>query len=85
MIFKRIFTRNSNRKKHFIYLFQEPKISDFSPKNGIESGDTTITIKGSDIGFEGQNRYKISFYDDTFPIECRYSNMYGADSLLQFG
>ncbi|OPL33667.1 hypothetical protein AM593_01892, partial [Mytilus galloprovincialis] len=48
----------------------EPKILDFSPKNGIQYGDTTITIKGSDIGFEGQKRYKISFYDETFPIEC---------------
>ncbi|XP_071160120.1 plexin-B2-like [Mytilus edulis] len=28
---------------------------------GIVAGNTTVTIIGSDIGFEGQNRYNISF------------------------
>ncbi|CAG2229170.1 PLXNA [Mytilus edulis] len=61
---------NKSSSDSIYFSFKEPKISDFSPKNGIQSGDTTITIKGSDIGFEGQKDIKISFYDETFPIEC---------------
>ncbi|XP_071176446.1 uncharacterized protein [Mytilus edulis] len=52
------------------FTFKEPEISKFSPKKGILSGNTTVTIMGQDIGFEGQNRYNISFCDDEICIKC---------------
>ncbi|CAG2187327.1 PLXNB [Mytilus edulis] len=52
------------------FTFKEPKITYFSPKKGILSGNTTVTIHGQNIGFEGQNRYNISFCDDKVCIKC---------------
>ncbi|CAC5384283.1 unnamed protein product [Mytilus coruscus] len=52
------------------FSFQTPTISKFFPKNGIQSGNTTVTITGHNISYEGQNRYNISFYDNTTRIEC---------------
>ncbi|CAC5360076.1 PLXNA [Mytilus coruscus] len=57
----------------YVDISGEPKIIEFSPTKGILSGNTTITIMGLDIGFEGQNRYNISFCDDVFCIECSES------------
>lgn len=45
----------------------------FSPNQGILSGKTTVIITGKHIGFQGPNRYFISFCDDKTCIECRYT------------
>ncbi|XP_052080748.1 plexin-B2-like isoform X2 [Mytilus californianus] len=52
------------------YSFKELMIQEFSPKKGIVAGDTTVTIIGINIGFEGQNRYNISFCDIETCIQC---------------
>ncbi|CAC5387616.1 PLXNB [Mytilus coruscus] len=54
----------------YVEVSGKPTILDFSPKKGIISGGTTLSIRGVDIGFEGQNRYKISFCDNEICIEC---------------
>ncbi|XP_052080994.1 plexin-B2-like [Mytilus californianus] len=53
------------------FSYKESMMLEFSPKKGIVSGDTTVTISGDDIGFEGQNRYNISFCFDEDCQECR--------------
>ncbi|XP_063418249.1 plexin-B2-like [Mytilus trossulus] len=50
------------------FSYKEPSIFEFSPKRGIVSGDTIITISGDNIGFEESNRYHISFCVDG---DCR--------------
>ncbi|VDI66849.1 Hypothetical predicted protein [Mytilus galloprovincialis] len=52
------------------YSFKEPKLHEVSPMKGIVAGNTTVTIIGSDIGFEGQNRYNISFCNIETCLPC---------------
>ncbi|XP_052080277.1 hepatocyte growth factor receptor-like isoform X2 [Mytilus californianus] len=52
------------------FTFKVPKILEFLPKKGILSGNTTVTIRGLNIDFEGQSRYNISFCDDVFCLKC---------------
>lgn len=56
----------------YFILFQEAMISEFSPKKGVVSGGTTVVIEGSELEFEGQNRYNISFCNIYTCIQCRY-------------
>ncbi|CAC5360073.1 PLXNA [Mytilus coruscus] len=72
-IFVTVNANNYSDLNTIYFTFKEPKIFKFSPKKGILSGNTTVTIKGQDIGFEGQNRYNIFFCDDVFCIECSES------------
>ncbi|VDI53184.1 Hypothetical predicted protein, partial [Mytilus galloprovincialis] len=59
----------------FVDIGGEPKLIHFRPGKGILSGNTAILISGVDIGFEGQNRYKIALCDDVFRIECSESQI----------
>ncbi|XP_052080598.1 plexin-B1-like [Mytilus californianus] len=52
------------------FSYQNSTILEFSPTKSFISGNTTVTIKGPNIGFEGQNRYNISFCDMYNCIEC---------------
>ncbi|CAG2205779.1 PLXNA [Mytilus edulis] len=44
----------------------------FFPRKGITSGNTTITITGQNITFEGPNRYNISLCENDSCITCRF-------------
>ncbi|CAC5406190.1 PLXND [Mytilus coruscus] len=52
------------------FSYKNSAILEFSPTKSFISGNTTVTIKGPNIGFEGQNRYNISFCDMYNCIEC---------------
>ncbi|CAC5383463.1 PLXNA [Mytilus coruscus] len=61
---------NTSNSSNFSFTFKDPEISKFAPQKGILSGGTIVTITGRNIAFEGNNRYNISFYDNTNRIEC---------------
>ncbi|XP_076112604.1 plexin-B1-like isoform X2 [Mytilus galloprovincialis] len=61
---------NKSNSSSFSFTFKDPDISKFSPKKGILSGGTIVTITGHNIRFEGNKRYNISFHDNTTRIEC---------------
>ncbi|XP_071175959.1 plexin-B1-like [Mytilus edulis] len=56
------FNDSSNKTN---YMYKIPSIDTFSPEKGILAGNTTITIKGSNICFKGKHRYTISLCDST--------------------
>ncbi|VDI43472.1 Hypothetical predicted protein [Mytilus galloprovincialis] len=54
------------------FTYKNPEIYNFFPRKGITSGNTTITITGQNITFEGPNRYNISLCENDSCITCRF-------------
>ncbi|CAG2203346.1 unnamed protein product [Mytilus edulis] len=87
-IFVSVNSKTFNDSDNSYFSYKNPTILDFSPTKSFLSGNTTVTIKGPNIGFEGRNRYNISFCDmynciacSTFPdtfssnyIKCKTGN-----------
>ncbi|CAG2223448.1 PLXNB [Mytilus edulis] len=60
--------------KNIYFTYKNPvDIQNFYPNKGILAGNTTITITGQNISFEGPDRYNIEFCDENNVtcIECR--------------
>ncbi|XP_076089861.1 hepatocyte growth factor receptor-like [Mytilus galloprovincialis] len=70
-IFISVNANNFSDTKATYFGFKEAMISEFSPKKGVVSGGTTVVIEGSELEFEGQNRYNISFCNIYTCIQCR--------------
>ncbi|CAG2238871.1 unnamed protein product [Mytilus edulis] len=78
-IFVSVNANNFSDSNVTYFSFKKPMILDFSPKKGIIAGGTTVSVRGVDIGFEGQNRYNISFCDNEICIECSaYQNTFNS-------
>jgi len=45
--------------------FQKPTLTYFRPNKGIAAGNTTITITGKNITFQGTHRYYVAFCNGT--------------------
>ncbi|VDI01490.1 Hypothetical predicted protein, partial [Mytilus galloprovincialis] len=69
-IFISVNANNFSDTKATYFGFKEAMISEFSPKKGVVSGGTTVVIEGSELEFEGQNRYNISFCNIYTCIQC---------------
>lgn len=68
-------------------IFQNPvDIQNFYPNKGILAGNTTITITGQNISFEGPDRYNIEFCDENNVtcIECRLFEIDNAYLILLY-
>ncbi|XP_076089869.1 uncharacterized protein LOC143061509 [Mytilus galloprovincialis] len=73
---------NKSQSSSLSFSYKHPTISDFTPKNGIKSGNTTVTIIGQNISFEGQHRYNISFYNERTRVECRvFQNTFSSNTI----
>ncbi|CAG2203340.1 unnamed protein product [Mytilus edulis] len=60
--------------KNTYFTYRNPgDIQNFYPRKGILAGNTTLTITGQNISFEGPDRYNIKFCDENSVtcIECR--------------
>ncbi|CAC5392625.1 unnamed protein product [Mytilus coruscus] len=65
------------------YTYKNSSINGFSPRKGITTGNTTVTITGQDIEFKGTNRYNISLCDNASCIECsKLENLVFNDSVI---
>ncbi|CAC5391119.1 PLXNB [Mytilus coruscus] len=67
------FKRRSIIVKNTYFTYKDPgEIQNFYPMKGILAGNTTITITGQNITFEGADRYNIEFCDkyNVICIKC---------------